>query len=284
MRRESLGDMSGSLIHLFSDYGGTHKESLYETSAVLYMDVEKSMSWQAERFRIRQRYLPDGRRMSFKGLNDFKKQEALVPFLEATDAIPGVLLVVAVHKSINNLCMGNELLPDWPTNRALRHKWTPRSFERALFVAHLTGMMVGGLSNSGQEVYWFSDEDELFANPNAAHDVGSIFAMFSSHYLSHPLKQLGLGTSAIDEGDRYEEDHVAIADLAAGATADMLTALAKHAGRIPTNVALDFHGQLSTKTSVITSWLGYTGAPLKRVVAVFDPRGKSGFYLMRMHW
>jgi hypothetical protein len=49
------------------------------------MDADSSMPWQIERLRIRQRYLPDGRRISFKGLNDVKKQQALIPFLEATD-------------------------------------------------------------------------------------------------------------------------------------------------------------------------------------------------------
>lgn len=284
MRCEPLGAMPGSLVHLFSDYGGTHKESLYETTAVLYADVDNSTPWQLERLRVRQHFLPDGRRMSFKGLNDVKKRRALIPFLEATNAIPGVLLVVAVHKSVKNLCWGKELRPNWPDTRTLHHKWSPRTFERALFVAHLIGLMLGGLSTAGQEVYWFSDEDELFANPNAARDVGGLLTTFSSRYVTHPLKQAGLGTSAIDEGDRYEEDHVAIADLAAGAVADMLTELAKHAGRIPTGVALEFPGQFSPKTEVVTSWLGYSGDQLKKVMVVFEPRGKTGCSVMRLNW
>ncbi|MFO1219622.1 MAG: hypothetical protein U1E89_14745 [Burkholderiaceae bacterium] len=284
MRCEPLGDMAGSLIHLFSDYGGTHVASLYETTAVLYMDVDNSMPWQMERLRVRQRYLPDGRRMSFKGLNDVKKQQALIPFLEASDAIPGVLLVVAVHKSVKNLSWGNELRSNWPDTRTLHHKWSARTFERALFVAHLVGLMVGGLSIAGQEVYWFSDEDELLANANASRDLGGLLATFSSSYVTHPLKQVGFGTSAIDEGDRYEEDHVAIADLAAGATADMLTDLAKHVGHIPTSVAVEYSGQLSRKTEVISSWLGYSGDQLKKVMVVFEPRGKTGFWVIRLHW
>lgn len=284
MRRELFGDMSGPLVHMFSDYGGTHKESLYETFAMLYMDFENSMPWQIERYRIRQRYLPDGRRMSFKGLNDINKQHALIPFLQAADAIPGVLLVFAVHKSVKNLCWGNEVRPNWPDTKAFHRKWNSRTFERALFVAHMAALMVGGLSIPEQEVYWFSDEDELFANPDAAHDIGQLFATFSDRYLMHQLKQLGLGTSAIDEGDRYEEDHVAIADLAAGATADMLTELAKYAGRIPLNVAFEFQGEFSNKTEVTTSWLGYSGGQLKKVMVVFEPHGKTGFGVTRLNW
>jgi len=284
MRRELLGDMSGELVQLFSDYGGTHKGSMYETTAILYMDANNSMPWQIERHQVRQRYLPDGRRLSFKGLNDIKKQQALIPFLEAADAIQGVLLVVAAHKSVKNLCWSNELRQDWPDARQLRHKWSARTFERALFVSHLTALMVGGLSTPEQEIYWFSDEDELFANPNAAYDVGNLFAMFSSRYVTHQLKQLRVGTSAIDEGDRYEEDHIAVADLAAGAAADMLTDLAKHAGRIPAGVALEFHGQFSPKTDVISSWLGYSGDQFKKVMVIFEPDGKKRFRLMRLNW
>ncbi|RQP26274.1 hypothetical protein [Piscinibacter terrae] len=284
MQHERLEDMPGPLIHMFSDYGGRHKASLYETTAVLYMDVNNSASWQADRLRVRQRYLPDGRRMSFKGLNDVMKQQALIPFLEATDAIPGVLLVVAVHKSVKNLCWGNELRTSWPNTKTLHHRWSPRAFERALSVAHLVGLMVGGLSTSGQEIYWFSDEDELLANQKASKDVGSFLSLFSSAYVTHPLKQVGLGTTAIDEGDRYEEDHVTITDLAAGAAADMLTELARHAGSIPTGIAVEFHGQFSPKTNVITSWLGDSRCRLKKVLMVFDPRGTTGFWVMRLNW
>jgi hypothetical protein len=284
MRHERLSDMPGPETHLFSDYGGTHKESLYETTAVLHMDVENSMPWQAERLRLRQHFLPDGRRMSFKGLNDVKKQQALIPFLKASDSIPGVLLVVAIKKCVKNLCWGNELRPDWPQTRAMNRRWSARTFERALHVSHLVGLMVGGLSNPGQEVYWFSDEDELFANPTATEDVGNLFAMFTSAYVTHPLKHIGLGTVAIDEGDRYEEDHVALADLAAGSAAEMLTALAKHAGQIPTKVAVDFPGGLSRKSDILTSWLGYSGGSLKKVLVVVEPRGMTGFSVMRLTW
>jgi hypothetical protein len=207
MRHERLGDMPGPLVHLFSDYGGAHKESLYETTAVLYMDVDNSMPWQVERLRVRQHFLPDGRRMSFKGLNDVKKQQALIPFLQASDSIPGVLLVAAVHKSIKNLCWSKDVRPDWPSDRAMRHKWSPRTFERALHVSHLAGLMVGGLSNPGQEVYWFSDEDELFANPTASNDVGNLFTMFTRDSLQNPSSiRLALGVNAGDDG-RYGSDH-----------------------------------------------------------------------------
>ncbi len=117
MRREPLGDMSGPLIHLFSDYGGTHKGSMYETTAFLYMDASGSEKWQAERLRVRQRYLPDGRRISFKGLNDINKRQALIPFLEAADMVPGVLLVVAVHKSKQRARRFSSRLSFMPSSR-----------------------------------------------------------------------------------------------------------------------------------------------------------------------
>lgn len=93
-----------------------------------------------------------------------------------------------------------------------------------------------------------------------------------------------LGASAIDEGDRYEEDHIAISDLAAGAAAEMLTEISKYAGRISKDVALEFHGQFSPKTDVLSTWLGYSGGRLKKVMVVFDPDGKTRFRLMRLNW
>ena len=284
MRREPLGDMSGPLIHLFSDYGGTHKGSMYETTAFLYMDTSGSEKWQAERLRVRQRYLPDGSRISFKGLNDINKRQALIPSLEAADMVPGVLLVVAVHKSLTNLCWSKDLRQHLPAAEKFHHKWSTRSFERAVFVSHMAGLMAGGLCMPGQEIHWYSDEDELFANSTAAADVGRLFATFSSRYAVQTLKPLCVGTSAIDEGDRYEEDHIAISDLAAGAAAEMLTEISKYSGRIPSRVAFEFPGKLSLKTDVLSTWLSYSGDSLKKVLMVFDSDGKARYRLSRLNW
>ena len=107
---------------------------------------------------------------------------------------------------------------------------------------------------------------------------------FSSHYVRHELGELGLGTTAIDEGDRFEEDHVAVPDLAVGAVSEMLTTLSVFAGgRFPTSgVALPFSGRFSRKTEVIYAWLADQTRRLKRVVIVFEQVTPTSFSVFKL--
>lgn len=283
MACESLADMRGPLIHVFSDYGGEHRQSEYATSALLYMDVMESMPWEIERRRVRSQYLNDGRRLSFKGLNDGMKRRALVPFLEASDQISGVCVVFAIHKSIfSNVWRTRHFRDMWSGMHKLQHAWNSSGFERMLGVAHHVGLLVGGLSIESQDVYWFSDEDQIFANANVTEDLRKVLGFFTGHYVRHPLGQVGLGTSAIDVGDRYEEDHVALTDLAAGGMAEMLTRLREFAGRIPVSVAMEYPGRFNEKTEIISAWFGDSSRRLKKILILFEPDTSSTFSVSRL--
>jgi hypothetical protein len=86
-------------LMLGSDYGGDHKVSKYPAYCFLVADETIDIHrWSIERRRIRQRYLSDGRRMSFKRLDDPNRLQALVPFLQAADTLSGHLIGVLVHK------------------------------------------------------------------------------------------------------------------------------------------------------------------------------------------
>jgi hypothetical protein len=142
--------MSGPLIFVSSDYGGNGKASSYEVYSILYCDVLASEGWFHKRGAVRSRYLNDGRRMSFKALNDGKRRAALGPFLGAANAISGVAISVAVHKSIKDLCGGSDIfshcLGNW---KQLDPALPSAGFEQMVRVAHLVGLLVGGFSMAG---------------------------------------------------------------------------------------------------------------------------------------
>src|SRR2546426_114999 len=81
----------GQSIFIASDYSGHTRSSDYETLAFLFTDLGRCSEWQIQRKEMRERFFHDGRKMSFKGLNDNLKRQALGPFLRTANTMPGLL-------------------------------------------------------------------------------------------------------------------------------------------------------------------------------------------------
>jgi hypothetical protein len=274
---QELPDLDGSLLYVLSDYGGSHKESRYLTTSILIASLEDSQEWEFRRTWVRKSYLADGRRMSFKGLNDRQRRMALVPFLEAADLIRGVCVTFVVHKSINLLCIPKGKGKETKISLGLGAPWGEIALERAIRLVHFVSLLIGGFSQPNQDVYWISDEDELFASSIFSKDIAKLASGFTSHYARHELGELGVGTTTIDEGDRVEEDLAAVPDLAAGAVAEIATNIARVSrGYLPDGVALEVP-RTSEKTQVLTSWLADEKQRLKRPIISFDRAAEGGF-------
>ncbi len=264
-------EMSGPIVNIFSDYSGDSKKSNYHVISVLYLDVHASANWELRRRIVRQRYLGDGRRISFKSLGDRQRQQALVPFLQAANEIEGICITLIIRKSIKVLCSNEKVFAFLQDNLAFESKWKQQQFENMLRVTHLVSVLIAGLSKPGQHIYWISDEDALMANLARSRDLGQMLSRFTSYYVKQQLGELGVGTTSIDEGDRYEEDLAAIPDLAAGALAEISTRLSSEAGGVMrTGLMIPFYGSFSAKTELISSWLADGGQRLKRVAILFE--------------
>src|SRR6185369_2143739 len=267
---QDLPELGGEVLYVVSDYGGNHQKSKYLTTSILLMDLGNSSEWELKRRDVRESHLRDGRRMSFKGLNDVHRRRALVPFLKAADSIHGICVTIAVHKSIRFLCTDKENWPSLMPSLKLQARWSNGAFENAMRLVHFVSLLVGGFSRKGQEVYWISDQDDFFANRIFSEDVAAMVSRFTSHYAKHPLAKLGVGTTDLDEGDRLEEDLAAIPDLAAGAVSDIATAIANASGgRLPDGIAIEVP-KLSGKAELLTDWLADHGQRLKRPIISFD--------------
>src|ERR1700722_6035122 len=64
-----------------SDYSGDHSESQFHVYGFVIADEAASPEWPARSWLVREKFLRDGRRMSFKNMNDNQRRQALVPFL-----------------------------------------------------------------------------------------------------------------------------------------------------------------------------------------------------------
>lgn len=264
----------GSTIVVASDYGGQHDTSTYQSLSFLFANLESCGEWDSSRTRLRQELLSDGRRMSYKGLNDIKKKEALFPFLLAANRIPGLSITFLVHKKIDSLFVKAGKLDIREMGLRQFEHWSNCTFEKLLRVLHLISLFIAGLSRPHQDVLWFTDEDDIVPNPARLSEVSGVLAYISNHYLKHDMGNLRCATTLSDDGSRLIEDLAAIPDLVAGALADTLT---NNPTQIDPNSVRSTSKlvNISHKSKQVLAWFTDTMSPLKRLVCVIDPMPAS---------
>ena len=195
--------------------------------------------------------------MSFKGLNDSQKINALAPFLGAASQLSGLLVCVAVENAYS--------LSGKVSHPPLRHDWSPTVLEKLLEICLFGGALVNGLRGSTQNLHWITDDDAIVANDAAQTDAGMLMNGFLRRYPNEEL-EVGLGIASKFEGDdRRAEDLVAIPDFAAGGFSETLKLMGKK--NIPTSgtgsMGIALFPQI--KTSVISVWRSQRGKRLRHM-------------------
>jgi hypothetical protein len=275
----------GNLFFVASDYSGEHDVAEYQVLSLLFADLQQCGAWERQRVLVRRKYLSDGRRMSFKNLRDKRRRYALEEFLSAANSITGLSLSVLIDKRITSLFRESGSIDlNGPEFKTFSH-WRAKSFEKMLRVVHLVSFFLAGLSRSGQDVLWITDEDEIAANDDRLREVTNLFGNVSSHYLSQAMGHFRFGTTKSDDGSRQLEDLASIPDLVAGALADVLLAYHEQ-GTMPSNSLFVFRPQnLKAKTVEIMNWFSTDTESLKRLVYVIeaDEHPKLSIKRLRLH-
>ena len=124
-----LPALNGSTLYVTSDYSGYDGGSRYFVISILVADLDNSACWERFRRSVRSRYMADGRRMSFKKLNDTNRLKALVPFLEASDEIEGLCLSIGIRKEIKNLYIDKKAFESVRNKGVLKGSWNAKSLE-----------------------------------------------------------------------------------------------------------------------------------------------------------
>jgi len=250
--RNKVPILKGQTLIAATDTSGTQRGSKYTVVGVLIMDMDSSAAWNVQRLRIRSQLLADGRRMSYKDLNDGQRRAALVPFLEAADHMQGLCVLMAFDKRLGGLCTSGALYERAKNEGIIQGTWKLGMFEQMMRTVQLVSTLLASVAVEDQNIYWISDMDESFANEKMKIDTARMIGAFTSEYIKHKLGELGVGTTEIDEGDRLEEDLTAIPDLAAGAICDLLNRMHQHLGTFPLIPTLV--PNLKGKTDLISSW------------------------------
>jgi len=266
----SLPDLSkSSTLLMGADYSGEGRDSPYLVYSLILTSMESWAAWEQTRLQVRQEHFSDSRRMSFKRLGDGQRQRALLPILTAANSLTGLVFTVAINRHCPSVFQSRVPLDLRNPQFAAYRKWKPHVLEKAFFVLHLSGLLLAGLANPGQDVLWFTDEDAIAANDQRVCELTQLFVWVTSLYLTFSLGHCRCGTSRCDNGTRQIEDFLAIPDLVAGALAEQLAVR----GADPPELSGVFwmhRGDFSEKTNRITWWFSDASQPLRRLVCVVD--------------
>ena len=258
---------SGSAILLGSDYSGESSDAPYSIYSFLITTIEEWSKWESTRLKVRKDLFSDSRRMSFKNLGDSQRKKALIPFLTAANSIEGLSFSVAISKQCESLFSGEAPLdlnnPDFQSFK----KWKMKVLEKAFITIHFLGFLLAGLAKENQDVFWFTDEDDIAANDQRICELTKLFGWIISNYLQFNLKHIRCGTTRCDNGTRQIEDLLAIPDLIAGALSEQLKL--KNENGVD-GVFFLYRGDFSEKTKTITWWFSYSKTPLKRLVCFIE--------------
>jgi len=207
---DSIADVRDSRELLVAcDFGGSHKGAKYEAFAFLVGAITGSAAWMKERQRVRESFLSNGRRMAYKNLNDKRRQQALLPFLDAANIYPGNLFVFLISKQIPELFDNpgdQKLFPE--LIKAIR-TWRPKPFRRLLLTATLGSILVSCLSSPLQDILWLTDQDEIAPNPNQHDHAGHVIHHCISTYAPANSGVLAFLTTEANIHNRMTEDVVA---------------------------------------------------------------------------
>ncbi len=253
-----------------SDYGGEHQGALYRSYTFLLTDLETWQDWEPSRRNIRTQHGLGSRRMEYKKLRDRVRQRILPQFLREVGTLSGGTITFLVDRSIDSLFTKDGAIdPGSPPYDAFAH-WKQGSFEKFLRITHLLGFLVAGLSRPRQNILWFTDEDEVAANPARLGELTKAFGHVASVLVQHDLGHLRCGTTASDHGDQSIEDLVGIADLVAGTVNEVLDAYRRE-GVIPTSeLVVPLPDGLPAKVLELVNWISDSRNRLRPLVVALD--------------
>ncbi len=267
--RRRLHAQRGETHLSIGDFGGLHTGAQFYTYAFLHLDLERNARWRWLQQSLRRSAQLGRRRMSFKSLNDKVRQRALPQFLRAADEIEGSLIVFAIAKDFGPLSPA--------TATSALSSWKPTVHEHLTRILYLAALCIRETSSHGQNVYWIVDQDEIASNERQLTEVTKLFGNVYSNLAVHDLGHIRVGTTQSDDGTLFIEDSAAIADLAAGATCELITALTNVSSLPVRGIVNRLPRTITPKTQRLAFWLAAPSPSLCKIVIVLhNPKRSRG--------
>ncbi len=248
----------GSHLMFGSDYSGSHTGSQFRIYGFVIGDADASPEWPARCRESRSAFLANGRRMAFKSLNDSQRRGALIPFLEASEALDGHVL------------------------HGFQARWDPRAFEEMVRVSHFFSLFLAAWSSPNMNISWMTDEDDIVANAERLDDAHQFAARLSTLHVPHQLGEFMMNTPAVMPDELMFEDFLAIPDLAAGMIGEVLKT--KAANQFKAGLSASNNQPLTEKSDIVADWFWHNSGTLKKTCILIDQAedGKFSIGQLRM--
>lgn len=272
----------GKTLLCFSDYSGEEQNAKHYVYSFLLVNETEMKIWNENRVALRGKYLPDGRRISYKNYRDKLTQNFINQYLDLVDELPGFLITVSISKDIDSIFGKNidEVIAD--SKFSALSDWTKSTREKALRIMHMLGFFVSGFSSELQNVIWITDDDSIAANHDRLKQLTESFGAIIGMYTKHGLGHLRVGTTQTDDGTRWIEDLCAIPDLVAGAYSEQLNKVGDVFIENADDVFWISSPDYQKKTYKISWWLGTSNKKLCklcfRISKVSPERNRVSFY------
>ncbi|MBS2127074.1 hypothetical protein KEX41_02250 [Burkholderia thailandensis] len=267
-----LASVADGAMIIASDYSGQHKEATHEAYSFLVTTDLALNEWLPLLQEFRERWLPDGRRISFKKLNEPVRWRALPAFLEAAGKLSGNLITVLIDRRVGSFIDGGSesALAVFPDCFPPHTKYG--TVEKMLRLASFVALIISGLRREDQHSVWISDHDETLDS----HEKREGFARLAT-YLTFGLTGWRnaadhlFGTTESPTAPYWSEDVAALADLAAGAYCQMSNHLPAFLGKETWQVLLASGDVESQRARTIGDWLATGNPALKHVLLRLEP-------------
>ncbi len=218
-------------IGIFSDYGGSHAESRFDTYTFLFADFGALGTFNERVKAIRDRTrLPRRREIAFKALREGNVTAVVPDVLRAADMIPGLLFTLAVEKTVGSILSGDADAPEQiqaQLRSAGLQSWGSRQdAERLIRVLHSVAYWLSLLGREGMKTLWMSDNDAIHGRSAFPEDFPSAYARALPLFNAPAFSIVGTAKSfKVDTEQPFPHEAVSITDLVAGAVSAHLTEL-----------------------------------------------------------
>lgn len=120
--------------------------------------------------------------------------------MDAADTLPGLCVIVAVDRKIESLFREAGHIDMTADAYKPYESYTAYDFERLLRIVNFVSFFLAAISHPGQNILWFTDQDNIAANENKVRILTNVWATVFSNYLQHNLGHLRCGTTNCDNG------------------------------------------------------------------------------------
>jgi hypothetical protein len=260
-------------IGVFSDYGGSHGESRFDTYTFLFADYGALGTFDERVKAVRDRFhLPRTREIAFKALREGAIAAAVPEVLHAADNLPGLLFTLAVEKSVQSVLAPDPKVVRDQLRQAGFQSWdAPKDAERVFRVFHSVVYWLSLLGRPGMKTLWMTDRDNIHGRSDFADEFSKLYVNMFPQFEAPEFSIVGIAKSfEVDEEQPVLHEAVSISDLVAGAMSAYLTE--KRGGVVPGERRHPIIGDILT-------FLGHQSPFLKKLTFVVQqqPSGEPGY-------